>query len=189
MGDYDTLVPGAYKADLLRLLFLYKYGGVYNDIGHKYLEPFEKFISNESLVVCKDEGEDWVPKHYLLNGFMASAQGHPMIKKSIDVVVENIRNRFYGNSAIDPTGPGAFGKAFNLHFGRKEDEPIEVGMFDENTKVIVHIGSKSRIIIHNIDGSDLIKTKFDNYYDIIYPEGKDKAYYGDLWSQRKIYLP
>jgi hypothetical protein len=66
-------------------------------------------------------------------------------------------------SPLDPTGSGAFGKAFNLNFGRKEDEPIEVGMFDENTKVIVHIGSKSRIIIHNIDGSDLIKTKFDNY--------------------------
>ena len=117
---------------------------------------------------------------------MASIPGHPMIKKAIDVVIEHIRNRFYGNNPLEPTGPGAFGKAFNIHFGRKEDEPISVGMFDDDTKVIIHIGSKSRTIIHNIDGSDLIKTKFDNYYETMYSD-KNSEYYGDLWNQRKIY--
>jgi mannosyltransferase OCH1-like enzyme len=184
LDDFDTLIPGAYKADLLRLLLLYKYGGVYNDIGHNYLVPFEKFISNESLIVCKDEGLGGLPPYFLHNAFIASVPEHPMIKKAIDIVIENIRKRFYGNIALDPTGPGAFGKAFNIHFGRKDDEPINVGMFDESTKIVSHPDR----VIKDIDGTDIIKTKFDNYYEIIYPGGMDKEYYADLWNQRKIYL-
>ncbi len=184
LKEYDTLIPGAYKADLLRLLLLYKYGGVYNDIGHSYLVAFEKFISDESLIVCKDQGLEGLPPYFLHNAFIASVPEHPMIKKAINVISENIGNRFYGNIALDPTGPGAFGKAFNLHFGRKDDEPINVGMFDSDTKVMNHPG----VVIKDIDDTDIIKTKFDNYYEIIYPNGKDKEYYAELWNQRKIYL-
>jgi hypothetical protein len=184
LDDFNTLVPGAYKADLLRLLLLYKYGGIYNDIGNVYLEPISKFISSDdTLVVCKDQGIPNLPPFYLYNAFIASIHEHPMIKKAIDVVIENVRNRFYGNTPLEPTGPGAFGKAFNLHFGRKEDETINVGIFDENTKIINnHDG------IRNIDGTQLIKPKFDNYYETIYPEGREKGYYDNLWHNKKIYL-
>lgn len=185
LDDYKTLVPGAYKADLLRLLLLYKYGGVYNDIGHVYLKPISKFISqNESLLVCKDEGLSNLPSYYLHNAIIASVPGHPLIKKGIDVITENIHNRFYGNNALEPTGPGAFGKAFNLHFGRKEEEPIQSGMFSEDVKIILHHGERS---ITDTDEVQIINTKFDNYYEIVYPGGLNKEYYGDLWSQRKIY--
>ena len=185
VDDYDTLVPGAYKADLLRLLLLYRYGGVYNDIGHVYLEPINFISSKERLVVCKDQGLQGLPSFYLHNATIAASRNHPMIKKAIDVLIENVRSRFYGNSALEPTGPGALGRAFNLHFGRKEDEPIEVGMFDSETKVINHPGH----FIEDIDGKQIIKTKFDNYYETIYPEGRDKTYYSVFWDQKKIYLP
>jgi mannosyltransferase OCH1-like enzyme len=182
IGDYKTLVPGAYKADLLRLLLLYKYGGVYNDIGHVYLEPVNKFISsNEKLVVCKDSGLPNLPPYLLHNAIIASIPKHDMIKKAIDVVIENIRNRFYGNSGLEPTGPGALGKAFNIHFGRKEDEEIQVGMFEQDIKVMNYIENT----IKDIDGSDKIKTKFDNYYETVYPNGKER--YGVLWDKRNIY--
>lgn len=185
LDDYKTLVPGAYKADLLRLLLLYKYGGVYNDIGHVYLKPISKFISqNESLLVCKDQGLPGLPSYYLHNAIIASVPEHPMIKKAIDVLIENIHIRFYGNNALEPTGPGAFGKAFNLHFGRKEEEPIDIGMFDDETKIITHHGERS---ITDTDEVQIINTKFDNYYEIVYPDGRDKGYYGNLWDQKKIY--
>lgn len=184
LEDYKALVPGAYKADLLRLLLLYKYGGVYNDIGHMYIEPISNFISSkESLVVCKDSGLGGLPSYYLHNAIIASVPGHPMIKKGIDVVIENIRNRFYGNVPLEPTGPGAFGKAFNLHFGRNVENPIDIGMFDEETKILNH--TKDRI--DDIDGTKIIKTKFDNYYETVYPGGMDKNYYRDLWNKREIY--
>lgn len=179
ISDYKTLVPGAYKADLLRLLLLYKYGGVYNDIGHVYLQQIN--YQNETLVVCDHGGN---PTHYLYNAIIACISGHPMIKKAIDLLIENIRNRFYGNSALEPTGPGIFGKAFNLHFGKKENEPINVGMFNDKTKVL-HFREG---FIEDTDKKQLIKTKFDNYYETMYND-KSSEYYGDLWNQKKIYLP
>lgn len=182
LDDYNTLIPGAYKADLFRLLLLYKYGGVYNDIGHVYLKPIHKFISeNETLVVCAhDLGS---PSDHLYNGIIASVNDHPVIKKSIDIVIENIRNRYHGRSALEPTGPISFAKAFNLHFERNPDEPIDVGMFNEKTKIIVH----NKGFVEDIDGTQIIKLKFNNYYEIVYPQGKDKGYYDNLWNQKKIY--
>lgn len=38
LDAYDSLVPTAFKADLFRLLALYQFGGVYNDIGHLYTQ-------------------------------------------------------------------------------------------------------------------------------------------------------
>ena len=186
MDDYNTLIPGAYKADLLRLLLLYKYGGVYNDIGHVYLEPISKIIfQNDTLLVCKDQVLQGLPSFYLHNALIASSPNHQMIKKAIDVIIENVRNKFYGNSALEPTGPGAFGKAFNLYFERKEDEPINIGMFNKETKVLNHPGH----FIEDTDGLKIIKTKFDNYYETVYPEGRDKTYYSVFWDKREIYLP
>lgn len=184
LDDYKTLVPGAYKADLLRLLLLYEYGGIYNDIGHIYLQPISKFISNEKLIVCKDKGVGGIPEYYLHNAIIASVPNHPMIKKAIDVVIENIRNRFYGDIPLEPTGPGAFGKAFNIHFERTVETPIDTGMFDHETKILNH----TKDWIDDIDGTKIIKTKFDNYYETIYPGGMDKEYYRDLWNKREIYL-
>lgn len=187
LDDFRVLVPGAYKADLLRLLLLYTYGGVYNDIGHMYLRPIDTFIpTGTKLLVCKDIGFPHWPEYYLHNAIIASTPGHSMIKKAIDVLVENVRNRFYGNTILDPTGPGAFGKAFNLHFGRNENEAIMPGMFDLETKVINHIGAET-ILDTDTGETRIIRTKFDNYYDIAYPGKNRSQYYSNLWFQRKIY--
>lgn len=187
LNDFKTLIPGAYKADLLRLLLLYKYGGIYNDIGHVYLESIDKFISyNDQLIVCKDDGGGWDNTYHLHNAFIASVPCNSFIKTGIDVIISNIRNRFYGKNPLEPTGPGALGKAFNIHFKRKENEYIYVGALNSNIKVFNHPSSE---FITNEKGIKIIKTKFDNYYDIIYPEGRPKSYYGNLWEQKNIYHP
>lgn len=180
LEDYDVLVPKAFKADLLRLLLIYKYGGVYNDIGHMYLKPIDSFLSNESLVVCRDQGIEGLPPYYLQNSIIAAVPKHPMIKEAIDVVIENIRNRYYGKIDLEPTGPGALGKGFNRYFKRGEQE-IQIGMFQSDIKVMNHPG----VVIKDIDGIDVIKTKFDNYYEIVYPGNVGR--YADLWNDRKIY--
>ena len=180
LEEYDVLVPKAYKADLLRLLLVYKYGGVYNDIGHMYLKPIDSFITNETLVVCRDKGIEGLPPYFLHNAIIAATPEHPLIKEAIDVVIENIRNRYYGETPLYPTGPGALGRAFNRYFKRGEKE-IPIGMFRSDIKILNHPG----VFIKDIDGTDIIKTKFDNYYEIVYPD--KKRYYHDLWNDRKVY--
>jgi mannosyltransferase OCH1-like enzyme len=39
---FDSLIPGAYKADLWRYCIIYKYGGIYLDICRGYSETFLK---------------------------------------------------------------------------------------------------------------------------------------------------
>lgn len=183
LEHYKTLIPGAYKADLLRLLLLYKYGGVYNDIGHKYLVPIDNVIGSESLLVCKDNPyRQDLPGYYLHNAIIGSTPEHPMIKKAIEVIVENIENELYGENPLEPTGPGALGKAFNIHFKRNHNEKINVGMLDDDTKIIIFIGNES---ILDTKGRIIIKTKFENYYNIVYTNENQR--YGYLWNNKNIY--
>jgi hypothetical protein len=71
------------------------------------------------ILLCKDNPtrED-LPGYYLHNAIIASVPQHPMIKTAIDVIVENIESKFYGNNPLEPTGPGALGKAFNTYYKR-----------------------------------------------------------------------
>lgn len=176
INDYKSLVPGAYKADLLRLLLLYKFGGIYNDIGHVYLQPLNKILNGESLLLCKDK----VYNYFLHNAIIGSIPNHPMIAKAIDVLINNVRNRYYGDDPLFPTGPGAFGKAFNLYLKREEDETIHKGIFDDNITILYFPGT----YIQDIDGNNIIKVKFDNYSNVMY---SDRPKYGELWYSRKIY--
>ena len=70
---YLSLVPGAYKADVFRLLVLYKYGGVYNDIGHRYLTPVTDFILPEDEFVAATEvNRRHSFGHAIYNGLLAA---------------------------------------------------------------------------------------------------------------------
>ena len=41
---YKTVVPGAYKADIFRLMVVHKFGGIYTDIKIQFKVPIEKAI-------------------------------------------------------------------------------------------------------------------------------------------------
>lgn len=181
-NHYEKLVPGAYKADLLRLLLLFKYGGVYNDIGHLYLVPINKILSNHELVLCKDSGDPNNKNYYLHNAFIASIPENPLIQEAINVVIKNIESDYYGDSCLEPTGPGALGRSYNIYFGNKEYDDIKPGIY-EKTKILIHTGNKK---IKDLNGKDIINTKFENYYEIVYNDST-KKHYPELWFQRQIY--
>jgi mannosyltransferase OCH1-like enzyme len=100
---YDRLIPGAYKADLWRLCILYKRGGIYLDIK---LSPIHfKFIeltSREHFV------KDRLP-NTIYNAFMVCKPKNPFLLSCINQIIRNVRRRYYGPSALHPTGPGLLG--------------------------------------------------------------------------------
>ena len=100
LNAFDTLIPGAYKADLWRYCVLYKNGGVYLDIKYQLINKF-KFIN---LM----EKEHWVldmDKTGIYNALMVCKPNNKILLKAIQKVVENVKNRFYGSSCLHPTGP------------------------------------------------------------------------------------
>ena len=99
---FDKLIPGAYKADLFRYCILFIQGGIYIDIKYYGIHGF-KFISlidKEYLVTdIKSSGEG------IYNALMICKPRNPFLEKAIEKIVENVSNKYYGDSTLDPTGP------------------------------------------------------------------------------------
>ena len=93
---YDALLPGAFKADLFRLLVLLREGGVYADIDVQLDTDLDSFLAADiSFFVPRDCPIDrWPDSNYCLwNGFMGSTAGHPILIQAVQDVLHHVRNR------------------------------------------------------------------------------------------------
>ena len=108
---YDSLIPGAYKADLWRYCVLYINGGVYLDIKFQPVNRFSlmSLIGNEQF--CYDNAvsqRNGVNSIY--NAFMIVKKGNTIMKQCIESIYKNTVLKYYGNTALSPTGPHLLGK-------------------------------------------------------------------------------
>ena len=113
---YDTLVPGAYKADLWRYCILYLRGGIYVDIKYSPVGTFSFIDILHSEHLCKDRGEYFKNKHGVYNAVMIMKAGNPILKECIHRVFENCYTKYYGNGSLYPTGPGLMGEVMPVSF-------------------------------------------------------------------------
>jgi len=169
LNAYDKLIPGAYKADLWRYCILYKMGGIYMDI--KYIP-----INNFKLINLLEQ-EYWVLDNGgggIYNALMVCKPNNEILLKSINQIVENVNNRFYGNGFLEPTGPGLLAKYFTEE--------------DKQQFAIKHILKGSNdydkcILLNNY----VIMQCYPGYIndrDLYSP----KKHYAVLWKERHIYL-
>jgi mannosyltransferase OCH1-like enzyme len=100
VNAFDTLIPGAYKADLWRYCILYKLGGVYIDIKYTSVKGNKliNLIGKEHFVMDCD-------KSGIYNAFMICKPGNKLLLDCIYQIVLNVQTNYYGNSSLDPTGP------------------------------------------------------------------------------------
>ncbi len=99
---YGKLKNGAARADLWRLFVLYREGGVYVDMDANILWPLSRLIKPEDdLLVLRNKGG-------YTNYFMAAAPGHPLYKKIMDRVIENILAEKVDQGVFHLTGPGVW---------------------------------------------------------------------------------
>ena len=104
---YDSLIPGAYKADLWRYCVLYINGGIYLDIKYMPVGGF-KFIN---LL----EQEHWpldINKNNIYNALLVCKPKNEILLKAINQIVENVKNKYYGPGFLSPTGPELLGRFF-----------------------------------------------------------------------------
>jgi len=164
---FDNLVPGAYKADLWRYCILYKNGGIYLDIKYKPLNKF-RFIT-------MTEQEHWVldaDNFGIYNALMICKPGNKILLKAINKIVENVKNKYYGNNALEITGP-----------------LLLASFFSEEEK-------QKFVMKHNILFSNINKFIFFNDYIIFMPYNnyindnitKSHPHYSELWTKKKVYI-
>jgi mannosyltransferase OCH1-like enzyme len=165
---YDNLIPGAYKADLWRYCILYKKGGIYLDIKYVPINGFRFVNLLEKEHFVRDLGGDGV-----YNALLVCKAGNEILLKVINQIVQNVKDKFYGNSCLDPTGPNLLGKFFSDH---------EKNSFDLKHNLV---GSKDydKLILYN--NFPILKC-YNGYFSErqIYAS---KKHYGQLWDYRQIY--
>ncbi len=167
LNAYDKLIPGAYKADLWRYCILYKHGGIYLDIKYEIINGF-KFIN-------LTEKEHWVldmDKNGIYNALMVCQPGNNILLLAISRIVENVRNKFYGCSPLEPTGPLLLANYFSISDKNNFDMYHDIYKTNEN-----------RFIFFN---NYIILKSYNSYLDE-HDKNKKIEYYGNLWLKRNIY--
>ena len=141
---YKKLKPGAFKCDLWRACWLYKYGGIYVD---SYTEPYIsiidmikgiKFKNNDDIFISAKDVDHKTKDGRLIsgihNGFMILSSGHPFMKKYIKDMIYNIENNFYGEHFLDVTGPLCLTRSINKVNGIDIDHVPKIGYNIFNNK-------------------------------------------------------
>ena len=189
---YDSLVPGAFKADLWRYCVLYKYGGIYLDIKYQCINGFKLMQLTDDEYFVRDR-YDVLNKTAVYNALMVCKAGNPILKRCIDQVVQNVRQRYYGESALDPTGPTMMIQFFTP-MERMRLKRLE--HYDEDGKYyIVYRGS---IWVKQgsagVEPPSTVDIPVNTKILMMYPEYRTEQrqfqktqYYADLWKRREIF--
>eukprot|EP00816_Leptocylindrus_hargravesii_P003333 CAMPEP_0196804642 /NCGR_PEP_ID=MMETSP1362-20130617/4299_1 /TAXON_ID=163516 /ORGANISM="Leptocylindrus danicus, Strain CCMP1856" /LENGTH=1033 /DNA_ID=CAMNT_0042177083 /DNA_START=13 /DNA_END=3111 /DNA_ORIENTATION=- len=149
---YDSLIPGAYKADFFRYLVLLKSGGVYADVDILLSTHLDTLIPPDlSFFVPLDEpGYESDERFCLWNGLMGASPGHPFMVRAVERSLNMILNRAdafdieqetcqisgremdYWKLRLSPPlnmcGPCALGMSVNEALGRDSLSKYEVGL-------------------------------------------------------------
>jgi len=104
---FDSLIPGAYKADLWRYCVLYIYGGIYLDIKFHCINGFKLIALTEEENFSRDR-----PEGCLYNGLIAVLPKNEILLKCIYQIISNVKNKYYGERDLFITGPGLLGSYF-----------------------------------------------------------------------------
>jgi mannosyltransferase OCH1-like enzyme len=166
---FDKLIPGAYKSDLWRYCILYVNGGVYMDIKFKIIKPLHTYIKDDTIIFVKD-----LLNNDIYNAIMIAPPKNILFKYAIQEIVNNVKNNFYGNSPLDPTGPRLLGNLIKKH---------------NYTKYItLYLSSylSLYLVIKNIKTDEIY---FQSYILYRYEQSliQTKKYYAVSWNEKNIY--
>ena len=146
---YDSIIPGAYKADLFRYLVLLIHGGIYADIDVILETNLDDFITPEMAFFVPRDVVPFGEEYCLWNGFVGSSPGHPIIVKAVERAINLILNKAdmfdmervaCASSGLDMaiwklrfepglliTGPCSLGIAMNEALGNEGLKKIDLG--------------------------------------------------------------
>jgi len=161
---YDKLKPSAYKADLWRYCVLYKYGGIYLDVKFMIMNDFKLInITNEEYF-CRDMH----PQETACNGLIVVKKENETIHRCINQIVINVKNNYYGNGSLDPTGPILLTNSLNSNEKNKLD--------------ILRLERDIHIFFEDIE-------IFRRYPEYRYEQSLFQAteYYDIMWKNKDIY--
>jgi mannosyltransferase OCH1-like enzyme len=167
LNAYNSLIPGAYKADLWRYCVLFVNGGIYMDIKLLTINGFKLIELTTKEHYVRDR-----PLNTIYNALIVCKPRNKLLLNSINMIVRHVRKKYYGLTALDPTGPGLIGK---------------LAMKDKTVNIDLHHYTQGGYILYK--KHFVISTEYSEYdkeRSDIYNKIK-KARYNILWNRRAIY--
>jgi mannosyltransferase OCH1-like enzyme len=168
---YDYLKPGSYKADLFRYCILYKKGGIWSDLTDKILVDLTKYIDfdSERIVLVQDLLHKNLPGIQI--AFMAARPKQSIFLKAINGIVSNCKNKYYGKTFLDVTGPRFFFRIV------RDNEP----------KLFDYLKIRFDGNYYYISKKKIVKFKSQRIFLNTYLKRNNKNHYSKLWKERKIF--
>lgn len=185
LDAYDSLLPGAFKADLFRYLVLLKDGGIYADVDVLLQANLETFITpSMSFFAPRDAVAEYAQGQYCLwNGMIGAAPGHPYLVKAVERLVNLILDRsnvldlerdvchVSGKDGIETwkvravqelllSGPCALGISVNEALGRNPTTSFDIGWLDSVTMSLYQNFDVGDTLILLQDKNDLGAMRF-----------------------------
>ena len=135
---YDTLKPGAFKADLWRLCILYINGGIYIDIKFNCINNFKFIALTEREHLALDRPGHWKEGEIgLYNALLVAKPKNEFLLRCINKISENVKNKYYGINSLYPTGPGLLGGQYIKMLRENESKmEAELDLCMENYQII-----------------------------------------------------
>lgn len=157
---YNKLNIIVAKVDLWRLLILYAYGGVYLDMDSSIDRPLKELIQDQDDAIITAEGNPGVYVQWAL----IYKKGHPILKRAIEIVVNNIHKNAFPNNILKMTGPVAYSQAINeVHISHYKNI-IKHKEITNNTDVLYRNKTGYNYRIYGIDYNDFFSFKYPECY-------------------------
>ena len=189
LKSYDSLIPGAYRADLWRYCVIYVKGGVYADLRTSPNTRLKHIIQpSDDFVIPRDFG-----LAALWQGFFACSIRHPIMEMCIHWICNDIMVNKYYDLGLELTGPACIGKIFNLFMDRYSYSTIHHGLytkFHKNTRIIYfqYVHYRQSPYISNKNGGKDIYSKI-NRHGIFWDYLRGSQYYVHSNAMKRVYHP
>ena len=174
---YDTLKPGAFKADLWRLCILYMNGGIYADIKFNCINNFKFIALTEKEHLVLDRPGHWKNGEIgIINGLIVAKPKNPLLLRCINKICENVKNKDYGVNCLYPSGPGLLGEQY-IKMLRENESTMEAELDKINLCM-----EQEQFIFNNV----VILEYYKEYRTEQHLFAKTQ-HYGELYELKQIY--
>ncbi len=107
---FETLRPYSFKCDLARYCLLYLFGGLYVDLGIRFINQLRP---PADIGIASFRDRDLVSPCWTTasNGIIWARPGRQEFRIALDYILENCRNKYYGRNPLYVSGPVVWGRA------------------------------------------------------------------------------
>lgn len=181
LSAYESLIPYAYKADLARYCILHEEGGWYFDIGMNSAVKQLQIPEKVSLIAFRENHRVHTSTNFACDNCVIYAKPRSRyLSKAIELVLENVKNKYYGQTSLCPTGPSVWGRAIALV--GVDDTTI----FGDSVELTPSHNKKNKAIVLP-DGTILAFKKSTQPGNLAMMGANGTNNYIQLWQNRSIY--